>query len=197
MYFHFIQGIDAIRQNEFHSWKPFWLCGMGLINKTIGVLGFGRVGFGIARRMKPFGVERILYHDLEETPYAEGYAGYVSLDALFSSSDILCVCCCVTGLTKGMVNSKMLQKMKKTSILINTSRGAIVNHDDLADALRDGTITAAGLDVTDPEPLPVGHPLLSQHNCVILPHMGTNTTETRIAMSTNTAKSILAVLGAL
>lgn len=191
-----MQGIEAIRQNEFYCWKPSWLCGMGLINKTIGILGFGRVGFGIARRIKPFGVEHIIYHDLEETAYADNLADYVSLDTLFTSSDILCICCCVAGVTKGMVNSKMLQRMKRTSILINTSRGAIVNHDDLADALREGTITAAGLDVTDPEPLPVGHPLLSHPNCVILPHMGTNTTETRIAMSTNTAKSILAVLGA-
>ncbi|XP_061197172.1 glyoxylate reductase/hydroxypyruvate reductase-like [Saccostrea echinata] len=192
-----VQGIDAIRQNDFHCWKPFWLCGMGLINKTIGILGFGRVGFGIARRMKPFGVKRIIYHDVEEVEYAENCADYVSLDTLFSSADILCICCGVTAVTKGMVDTKLIQRMKKTSILINTSRGVIINHDDLADALKDGTIAAAGLDVTDPEPLPVGHPLLSQPNCVILPHMGTNTTETRIAMSTNTAKNILAVLSAL
>lgn len=189
-----VQGIDAIRQNLFHCWKPFWLCGSGLINKTIGILGFGRVGFGIARRIKPFGVERILYNDLEEIEYAENCAQYVSLDTLFSSSDILCICCGVNSLTKGMVNSKLLQRMKRTSILINTSRGVVVNHDDLADALRDGTIAAAGLDVTDPEPLPVGHPLLTQPKCVILPHMGTNTAETRVAMSVNTAKNILAVL---
>ena len=146
--------------------------------------------------MRPFGVERILYNDLQELEYAENIANYVSLDTLFSSSDIICICCGVNSLTTGMVNSKLLQRMKQTSILINTSRGVIVNHDDLADALRDGTIAAAGLDVTDPEPLPQGHPLLSQPNCIILPHMGTNTTETRIAMSVNTAKSIIAVLKA-
>lgn len=84
--------------------------------------------------------------------------------------------------------------MKKSAVLINSGRGGVINHDDLYDALTSGEIFAAGLDVTEPEPLPVDHPLMTLKNCVILPHMGTNTEEARRAMSINTAKNIAAML---
>lgn len=171
-----------------------WCLGHVSMGKTLGIFGFGRVGFGIARRMKPFGVSRIIYSDLFDATYAEGVAERVPFDDLLKESDILCICCAVTSQTIGIFNKKTFQQMKKTAVLINTSRGSVVNQVDLYDALANNTIGAAGLDVTEPEPLPVDHPLMTLKNCVILPHMGTNTYEARKAMSINTAKNIVAML---
>ncbi|KAL5014074.1 hypothetical protein ScPMuIL_008344 [Solemya velum] len=190
-----VEGLEAVRAGEWGPWKPAWICGMELMNKTVGIFGFGRVGFGVARRLRPFGVSDILYNDPYEAGHAKGLAKYVSFDELLSKSDVLCICCAVTPQTIGMFNKKTFQKMKKTSFLINTARGAIVNHDDLYDALKNGDIGAAGLDVTTPEPLRSDHPLIKLNNCIILPHMGTNTVEARHSMSVNTAKNIIAMLG--
>lgn len=164
------------------------------MDKTIGIFGFGRVGFGVARRMKPFGIKRIIYNDLTDVGYAQGLAQYVSFDELIRESDILCICCGLTAQTRRIIAKPVFDKMKNTSVIINTSRGAIINHDDLYNALQSGDIKAAGLDVTDPEPLPFGHPLMSLKNCVILPHMGTSTIEARDRMTVNTAGNIIAVL---
>lgn len=189
-----VEGVEAVKSGEWGEWKPMWLCGSNIMDKTIGIFGLGRVGFGIARRMKPFGIKKIIYNDVTDVSYAQGLAQYVSFDDLVRESDILCVCCALTPQTTGIISKSVFQKMKNTSVIINTSRGAIINHDDLAIALQSGDIKAAGLDVTDPEPLPMGHPLMSLSNCVILPHMGTSTVEARDSMSINTARNIIAVL---
>lgn len=171
-----------------------WLLGHNSMGKTLGIFGFGRVGFGIARRMKPFGVSRIIYTDLFDASYADGIATRVEFDELLKESDVLCICCAVTSQTIGIFNKSAFEKMKNTAVLINTSRGAIVNQEDLYDALYNDQIGGAGLDVTNPEPLPKDHPLMLCPKCVILPHMGTNTVEARVAMSENTARNIVAVL---
>lgn len=187
-------GLAAIKAGQSGPWKPMWCLGNVSMGKTLGIFGFGRVGFGIARRMKPFGTTRIIYCDLFAASYAEGIAEKVEFDELLRESDILCICCDVTSQTIGMFNKDVFKKMKNTAVLINTSRGVIVNQTDLYDALTNTVIGAAGLDVTEPEPLPVDHPLMTAKNCVILPHMGTNTYEARRAMSINTAKNISAML---
>lgn len=188
------EGLTAIKSGESGPWKPMWCLGNVSMGKTLGIFGFGRVGFGIARRMKPFGVSRIIYSDLFVASYADGIADRVTFDDLLKDSDILCICCAVTAQTVGIFNKIAFQKMKKTAVLINTSRGSIVNQTDLYEALSNNVIAAAGLDVTEPEPLPVDHPLMTLPNCVILPHMGTNTVEARRAMSINTARNIAAIL---
>ncbi|XP_053378838.1 glyoxylate reductase/hydroxypyruvate reductase-like [Mercenaria mercenaria] len=188
------EGLSAIKSGESGPWKPMWCLGTLSMGKTLGIFGFGRVGFGIARRMKPFGVSRIIYSDLFVASYADGIAERVTFDELLQESDILCVCCAVTSQTVKKFNKTAFQKMKKTAVLINTSRGSVVNQTDLYEALSNNVIGAAGLDVTEPEPLPVDHPLMTLNNCIILPHMGTNTYEARKAMSINTAKNIIAIL---
>ncbi|KAL4221024.1 hypothetical protein ACF0H5_019287 [Mactra antiquata] len=188
------EGLAAIKAGEAGPWKPMWLLGNNSMGKTLGIFGFGRVGFGIARRMKPFGVSKILYTDIFDCNYAEGVATRVPFDELLKESDILCICCAVTQQTKGLFDEKVFKKMKKSAVLINTSRGAVINQKHLYDALKNNDIKAAGLDVTDPEPLPVEDPLMKLNNCVILPHLGTNTWEARRAMSINTAKNIVASL---
>ncbi|KAK3105019.1 hypothetical protein FSP39_015307 [Pinctada imbricata] len=189
-----IEGVDAVRKGQWEGWKPTWLCGTSLMNKTLGILGFGRVGFGIARRLKPFGIHKVIYNDIQEVEYALDFAEFVSFDELLAHSDILCICCSLTSLTRNMFTKSEFKKMKNSAVLINTSRGPIVNHVDLTEALKEGDIASAGLDVTDPEPLPVDHPLTSLPNCVILPHMGTSTIEARKHMAMNTAKNIVAMV---
>ncbi|XP_067658654.1 glyoxylate reductase/hydroxypyruvate reductase-like [Haliotis asinina] len=190
-----VEGVEAVKAGEWSLWRPMWLLGVESVNRTLGIVGMGRVGFGVARRMKPFGVGRIIYHDEYQPGYAADVgAELVDLDTLLSESDILCICCALTPRSRNMFNASTFAKMKKSAILINTARGAIVNHDELAKALAQGDIAAAGLDVTEPEPLPTDHPLMSLDNCIILPHLGTNSKETRINMATNTAMNITSVL---
>lgn len=172
-----------------------WICGNEIINRTLGILGFGRVGFGVARRLKPFGVKKILYHDvIQASMGAEVQAQFVDLDTLFRESDFLVVSCALTGLTRNLINKEVFDKMKPTAILINTSRGPVVNTADLVEALKSGQIAGAGLDVTDPQPLPADHPLVQFNNCIVTPHIGTNSTKARLNMAVNTAKNIIHTL---
>ncbi|XP_005112797.1 glyoxylate reductase/hydroxypyruvate reductase [Aplysia californica] len=190
-----LEGIEAVKNGEWGKWKPMWICGTELAQRNLGILGFGRVGFGVARRMKPFGVKRILYHDVVHACMGDDLnAEYVDLDTLLQESDFLVITCALNGITQGLFRKEIFKKMKSTAILINTSRGPIVKTDDLTEALQNGEIAAAGLDITDPEPLPTDHPLHAMDNCIILPHLGTNTTQARLDMAINTAKNILAMV---
>ena len=149
----------------------------------------------MAQRLRPFGVAKVLYADRREKAYANDVsAEFVSLDKLLAESDFVVCCCTLTMENAGMMNSVAFSKMKPNSILINTSRGGLVNQDDLYEALKTGKIGAAGLDVTTPEPLPTDHPLLSLNNCVILPHIGSATLQSRGAMAELCAMNILNVL---
>lgn len=180
-----------MEKGEWGLWKPMWICGTEIINRTLGILGFGRVGFGVARRLKPFGVQRILYHDVSKSTLGDDLqAEFVDFDTLVRESDFLVVSCALTGLTKNLIKKDVFDKMKPTAILINTSRGPVVNTGDLVEALKLGRIAGAGLDVTDPEPLPSDHPLVQMKNCIITPHLATNSTKARLNMAINTARNI-------
>ncbi|KAK7097405.1 hypothetical protein V1264_004391 [Littorina saxatilis] len=185
----------AVEDGSWGTWKPMWLCGPGLEGSTVGIVGLGRIGLAVARCLKPFAVSRIVYSGSAERPGAkEINAEFVPLDDLLISSDFVIVCAALTPKTKGMFNKDSFKKMKKTAVFINTSRGAVVQQDDLYKALVDGEIGAAGLDVTTPEPLPTDSPLLKLDNCVVLPHIGSATHTSRSAMSELTARNILAAL---
>lgn len=189
-----LEGVAAVKKGECGPWKPMWLCGTELSQRTIGIYGLGRIGYGVARRLKPFGIKRIIYNDVCHVGYADDVgAQFVDFDTMVTEADIICVCCNLTSQTKHKFNKNVFEKMKSTAILINTGRGGVVNHKDLYDALTSGQLNAAGLDVTEPEPLPPDHPLVSLDNCIVLPHMGSNTWDSRNSMSETTAKNILAV----
>ena len=174
------------------TWNPLWLCGFGLDGATVGIIGFGRIGLTVAKCLKPFGVKRIIYSDQCEMPTAKEVGGeFVSIDKLLEESDFVLGCCALTKENAGMMNKEAFKKMKKTAVFINTSRGGLVNQDDLYDALKTGEIGAAGLDVTVPEPLPTDHKLLTLDNCVIIPHIGSATTKARSAMSLLCAQNIV------
>ncbi|KAK3593252.1 hypothetical protein CHS0354_012340 [Potamilus streckersoni] len=189
-----LEGVNAVKNGEWGKWKPMWLCGTELSQRTLGILGLGRIGYGVARRLKPFGIKRLIYNDVCSVGYADDIdAKFVDFDTLLSESDIICICCNLTPQTKHIFNKNAFKKMKNSAILINTGRGGVIQHDDLYEALTSDQITAAGLDVTEPEPLPMDHPLVGLHNCVILPHMGSNTWDSRNKMAETAAGNILAV----
>ncbi|XP_034037049.1 glyoxylate reductase/hydroxypyruvate reductase [Thalassophryne amazonica] len=189
------EGVEEVKNGGWSSWKPLWLCGYGLSNSTVGVIGLGRIGMAIARRLKPFGVKKLLYSGRSVKVHAAEVDGeFVPLDTLASESDFVVVSCSLTPETQGMCNKAFFSKMKKTAIFINSSRGAVVNQEDLFQALSSGQIAAAGLDVTTPEPLPTDHPLLTLKNCVVLPHIGSATYSTRSTMAALSAQNMLAGL---
>ncbi|KAM4809985.1 glyoxylate reductase/hydroxypyruvate reductase-like [Rhinophrynus dorsalis] len=187
------EAIEEVKNGGWKTWAPMWMCGFGLSNSTVGIIGLGRIGLAIARRLKPFGVKRFLYTDCQPWPTSaeEINAEYVSCKHLAEDSDFVVVSCSLTPETEGLCNKDFFQKMKKTSVFINTSRGPVVNQEDLYQALVSGQIAAAGLDVTTPEPLPTNHPLLTLKNCVILPHIGSATSATQNAMSVLTVNNLL------
>lgn len=188
------EGIRAVHGGEWGKWKPMWLCGVELSNKTVGILGLGRIGYGVAKRLKPFGIERIIYSDVCRVSFADDIgATFVDFPTLLTDSDIICICCNLTPQTRHRFNKKAFEKMKKSAILVNSGRGGVIQHDDLYEALFSNKIAAAGLDVTEPEPLPKDHPLLTLENCIVLPHMGSNTWESRNSMSEIAAQNILSI----
>ncbi|XP_026722697.1 glyoxylate reductase/hydroxypyruvate reductase, partial [Athene cunicularia] len=190
------EAAEQVKTGGWTTWKPLWMCGFGLSDSTVGIIGLGRIGQAVARRLKPFGVRRFLYTGSRPKPEAAAEFGaeFAPLSRLAQESDFVVVTCALTPATQGMCNKDFFSKMKKTSVFINTSRGAVVNQEDLYDALAHGQIAAAGLDVTTPEPLPADHPLLSLKNCVILPHIGSATYATRTTMAVLAANNLLAGL---
>ncbi|XP_036891656.1 glyoxylate reductase/hydroxypyruvate reductase isoform X1 [Sturnira hondurensis] len=190
------EAIEEVKNGGWTTWKPMWMCGYGLTASTVGIIGLGRIGQAIARRLKPFGVQRFLYTGRQPRPQeaAEFQAEFVSAPQLVAESDFVVVSCSLTPETKGLCNKDFFQRMKKTAVFVNISRGDVVNQDDLYQALANGQIAAAGLDVTTPEPLPTNHPLLTLKNCVILPHIGSATYRTRNTMSVLAANNLLAGL---
>ncbi|KAM7394214.1 hypothetical protein PAMP_021027 [Pampus punctatissimus] len=188
-----IEATHEAKNGGWGTWRTLWLCGHELANSTVGILGLGRIGVAIAERLAPFKVKKFIYTDIEPRPdLASGInAEYVSMDELAKQSDFLAVCCALTPETKEICNKDLFFKMKKNSIFINTSRGGVVNQEDLYEALSTGQIAGAGLDVTVPEPLPTNHPLFTLKNCVILPHIASASYMTRNAMSALAANNLL------
>lgn len=187
--------MEAVKSGEWGTWSPLWMCGQTLSQSTVGIVGLGRIGLAVAKRLQPFGVNRFLYtgHS-KKSCESEISAHFVSMNELLEESDFVVVTCALTPETQGMFDQQLFSKMKKTAIFVNTSRGGIVNQDDLYYALKNRTIAAAGLDVTTPEPLPLNNPLLSLSNCVVLPHIGSATLVTRTTMAVLCAKNIVAAL---
>ncbi|KAJ8247801.1 hypothetical protein GJAV_G00250680 [Gymnothorax javanicus] len=187
------EATQEVKSGGWSSWKPLWMCGHGLSGSTVGVIGLGRIGLAIARRLKPFGVKRLLYSGRSAKPQAAEVEGeFVALDTLLSESDFVVVSCSLTPDTQGLCDKAFFSKMKSTAVFVNTSRGSVVNQEALYEALSSGQIAAAGLDVTTPEPLPTDHPLLTLKNCVILPHIGSATYSTRGTMGVLAANNLLA-----
>lgn len=185
---------QELRDGKWTSWTPMGYTGMDVGGATLGVIGMGRIGEAVASRAKGFDM-RILYHNRSRKPEAEAEFGfeYAELDKLLTVADFVVTLTPFTPETAGMIGARELALMKKTAILINSSRGGIVDEEALYKALKNGTIWAAGLDVFETEPVPVDHPLLTLPNVTALPHIGSASVKTRLAMMNLNAQAILDV----
>jgi glyoxylate reductase len=189
------EGERVIRNQEPWAWGMFYMLGSSIQNQTLGIVGMGQIGIATALRAKSFGM-KIIYtrrNRLDEKIEKELSAQYVSLDELLQQSDIVSLHCPYSTETHHLISDAQLSKMKKSSYLINTARGPIVNEEALANALINKTIAGAGLDVYEHEPK-VNEKLLKLDNVVLLPHLGSATVETRTAMATTAANNALEIL---
>ena len=187
------EGDKIIREGKWKEiYGAFDYVGVDLQGKTIGILGLGRIGSTLAKRAKAFDM-KIIYHNRKPVTKSKEKsldAKYVSFEKLITQSDFLSIHVPHTKETDRLFNMKIFRKMKKTSFLINTSRGKVVNEKDLAIALKKKIISGAGLDVFDKEPIKKNHPLVKLPNIVLAPHIGSSTKETRIKMAEITVKNL-------
>jgi glyoxylate reductase len=176
------------------TWEPLGWLGQDLVGRTLGIVGMGRIGFATAKRLHHGWGMNVLYTKRNAHAEAEAQLGakHVDLDELLAQSDFVSVHADMNPSTKGMFGAAQFAKMKRTAVFVNTARGPLVDQVALAEALRNGTIFAAGLDVTEPEPLPPEHELFTLPNCTIAPHIASATIDTRNAMARLCANNLLA-----
>ncbi|MEK6710921.1 MAG: NAD(P)-dependent oxidoreductase [Nitrospinota bacterium] len=180
------------------DWKPWeHTSHVQLGGKSLGIVGLGDIGRRAARIGHGFGMKVLVNTRTPDPAYVPGVEmEFLSFEALLPRADFLILCMPLVPQTKGMIRAGTLARMKRTAILINVSRGPAVATDDLAEAIRSGAIAGAGLDVTDPEPLPDGHPLRSFPNVLITPHHASRTPECQQAAMDRTAENLrLALAG--
>jgi lactate dehydrogenase-like 2-hydroxyacid dehydrogenase len=188
------EGDRYVRDGKWKTWGPLLLLGPDVHGATIGIVGFGRIGQAMARRARGFGM-RVLYQDLhrvDAATEAELGATYAPLEAMLPQADFVSLHTNLTPETRGLIDAEKLSWMKPTAVLVNTSRGPVIDHAALAAALRSGQIFAAALDVTDPEPIPMDDPLVGLDNCLIVPHIASASRATRAKMAEMAAANLLA-----
>lgn len=188
-------GDRYARSADFTHYDPSILIGHEVSGSTLGIIGLGRIGKQVARRARAFDMP-VLYHNRRPDPAAESKLGvqYASFEEILSASDFLALNCPLTDETQHLISRAEFEQMKPSAVLINMARGGVVNTDALYDALRQKRIAAAGIDVTDPEPLPRDHPLLTLDNLVITPHLGSAADRTRLRMMRMTVENLTAGL---
>ncbi len=183
------------------AWGPQMLLGVDVFERTIGIVGMGRIGYAVARRALGFNMG-ILFHSRSETNLTESaikelHAERVDLDTLLKESDIVSLHVPLTSQTGEMISVRELSLMKKSALLINTSRGAVVDESALFEALTNGRIRGAGLDVFREEPTPASNPLLQLDNVVALPHIGSASIATRSKMADMCVDNLIAGLAGI
>jgi lactate dehydrogenase-like 2-hydroxyacid dehydrogenase len=190
-----VEGVHYIKDGKWQTWEPMGLLGADLRDATLGIIGLGRIGKAVAQRCAGFRM-RILAHSpsTSQEDAAEVGATLVDLDTLLRESDFVSIHAPLKDSTRHLIDTFALKKMKPSAILINTSRGGLVDQTALYAALTDGEISGAALDVTDPEPLPLDEPLLTLPNVLIVPHIGSASHHTRDLMASMAADNLLAGL---
>ncbi len=178
------EGEGFVRAGKWVTWEPDLMLGRDLHGATVGIVGYGRIGQAVGRRLEGFGCELL----------TTKRGGGVRLAELLERSDFVTLHCPLTPETRGLIGDDALARMKPTAYLVNTARGPVVDSAALARALHSGEIAGAALDVTDPEPLPADHPLLEAPNLLVVPHIGSATHETRRRMADIAVDNLLAGL---
>ena len=182
------EGDRMIRRGAWKGWALDFMLGNELNGKTLGIIGYGRIGQAVASRAIPFGL-RVIHSDVQAVPGS----GAIPVDRLLATADIVSIHCPLTPQTRHLINQAALARMKRSAYLINTSRGPVVDESALAWALKNGIISGAALDVFEEEPA-VHKDLLTLENVVLAPHLGSATTETRTAMADLAVRNAIAVL---
>ena len=181
---------DWCRSIDFCYWQTPQ---MELAGKTMGIIGFGRIGRAVGTIAKAFGM-RVIAYNRSRCTEGEAIGEYVDLDTLFRQSDIISLHCPMTSQTEGIINASSIAKMKDGAILLNTARGQLVIEEDLAAALAAGKLRGAAVDVVTNEPMDATNPLLNAPNCIITPHMAWSPVESRQRIMDCTVNSIQAYL---
>lgn len=189
-----VDGHDYGRAGKWKTWEPLGHLGQDLAGRTLGVVGMGRIGYALAKRCRLGWDMHVLYHDVTRSLRAEHdlQAKRVEIDELLRDSDFISAHTDLNDTTRGLFNRDTFRKMKPTAVFVNTARGPIVVEADLIEAINSGTIFAAGLDVTDPEPPAAGSPLFNTPNLIVAPHIASATTGARNAMADICARNLLA-----
>ncbi len=190
------EAYDYVRDDRWQTWGPMLLLGRDVSGATLGIVGFGRIGREMAKRGRGFGM-RIIYHDVHRaTPEEEAELGAesVEMERLLAESDFVTLHTNLSPETHHLLDAAAFGRMKRGAVVINTSRGPVIDHEALHDALKSGRLFGAGLDVTDPEPLRADHPLVSLPNCLVVPHIASASEATRDRMAEMAAANLLAGL---
>ncbi len=189
------EGMDLVRADQWGEWRPDLLLGQEVYGTTLGIIGMGRIGTAVARRALGFGMS-IIYAGPSSKPDVEQELGAVrhDLSGVLTLADHVILTASLNAGTHRLINRQSFRLMRPTATFVNISRGPLVDTAALAEALEAGIIAAAGLDVTDPEPLRADHPLARLPNCMITPHLGSASARTRAAMADLAARNLIAGL---
>jgi glyoxylate reductase len=189
-----VEGHGYTLSGQWKTWEPLGHLGQDLAGRTLGVVGLGRIGYALAKRCRGGWDMKVLYHDVYKNEKAEKELGaqQVDFDTLLKESDFVSVHADLNEKTRGMFGAEQFRNMKRSAVFINTARGPLMDQKALAEALRSGTIFAAGLDVTDPEPPILDDPLLKLPNVIIAPHIASGTVGTRNGMAEICAANLIA-----
>jgi glyoxylate reductase len=189
-----VEGHQYTLSGKWKTWEPLGHLGQDLVGRTLGIVGLGRIGYALARRCRLGWDMPLLYYDVAANEKAEKELGArkVDFETLLRDSDFISIHTDLNEKTRGMFGAEQFKKMKRSAVLVNSARGPLVDQKALAEALEAGTIFAAGLDVTDPEPPAPDDPLLRLSNVVIAPHIASATIGTRNAMAQICANNLIA-----
>ena len=191
-----IEADKFVRAGHWQTWEPTLLLGPNISGATLGIVGFGRIGQAVARRGRGFDMEILYYSRHRRDSELEQSLGvkYAEFEVLLRESDFITIHTALSEETYHLFSTPQFELMKSSAIVINTARGAIVDPEALYQALSNGQIAAAALDVTKPEPIPMDSPLLSLDNLIITPHIGSATYQTRSQMATMAVNNLIAGL---
>ncbi|XKL60806.1 hypothetical protein PGB90_007863 [Kerria lacca] len=192
-----IESHLSIHKNEWTTdvWTPMYMCGQGLENSVVGIVGCGRIGTSVAKKVKAFNIKRLLYYNRKEKQEVANLGGELKpIDELIRESDFIIVTISLNEETKGIINKERINLMKSNAIFVNIARGAIVDQKALTEVLQNKKIAGAGLDVFETEPIDTNDPLLKLNNVVITAHIASATFHVRNKMAEVAAKNVIAVL---
>jgi glyoxylate reductase len=191
-----VPGNRLVQAGDWQYYDPNILWGQDVHGSTLGIVGMGRIGYAVAKRALGFDM-KVLYNKRTRRPDWEAELGveYAELDDLLSRSDFITLHPPMSDETRHLISTRELGLMKSRAVLVNIARGGVVDHDALYEAMRVGKIAAVALDVTDPEPIPADHPLLTLDNVLVVPHLGSATVQTRTKMVEMACENLLAGLG--